>query len=555
MTVFCVIHRTNYNGSGFLQIRHEVIICRCCHQNIAFLEFAFHFIPYFDDSCCTADFLCANANAFAQYIANDINTQGICGTADAYGHTQCHNDGIAVFHQTALLSHFHSGVKYLTFGDGRFMQYRTAAPYQVHLTPYLIAHGTCRNRAYRSVFGNHSCSKTRFCDGGNAGCFQFCCCGTCCKADSICDIGQTCFQTLCQVFAIIDAAFCFFSDSCHGCHCFTGVFAHGCFTRKHDGIRAVKDGVCNVICFRTGRSRAFYHAFQHLCCCDDRFAASVCQCNQRFLYQRHFFRRDFHTQIPSGYHDTIGNFQNFFDVVYTFLIFNLGNNLDIFAAVFFQHFPNLHNVRSGTDERCRYIIKIIFDTEFQVRNIFFCQRRQIYLHAGQVYAFTGAYVAASHNFTVHFGTNDAFYPQFNETIVNKHTRAFLQVFRQVCISYGNTFLCAGYIFCCQGEFIPLFQTNFIVFKGFDTNFRTLCIQNQWNGCIQFFSCLFQFFDNFSMSFISTVGEVHSCCIQTVADQLFHDLYIICCRTQGTNDFRSAHGIPPLIFIPIRLPGS
>ena len=435
------------------------------------------------------------------------------------------------------------------------MQYGTAAPYQVHLTPYLIAHSTCRNGAYRSVFGDHSCGKTGFCDSGNAGCFQFCRCGACRKADGICDIGQTCFQTLCQVFAVVDAAFCFFSDSCHGCHCFTGVFAHSCFTGKHDGIGAVKDGVCYVICFRTSGSGAFYHAFQHLCCCNDRFAASVCQCNQGFLYQRHFFGRDFYTQIPSGYHDTVGNFQNFFDVVYTFLIFDFGDDLDVFATVFFQHFPDLHNVRSGTDERCSHIVKIIFDTEFQVGNIFFCQRRQIYLHAGQVYAFTGADVTAGHNFTVYFGTSDAFYPQFNQTVVNEHTGTSLQIFRQVCISYRNTFLCTGYIFCCQGEFIPLFQTDFIVFKGFDTNFRALCIQNQWNGRVQFFSCLFQFFDNFSMSFISTVGEVHSCRIQTIADQLFHDLYIICCRAQGTNDFRSAHGIPPLNYITIKLPES
>ena len=58
---------------------------------------------------------------------------------------------------------------------------------------------------------------------------------------------------------------------------------------------------------------------------------------------RNIFHRNLDTQITTGDHDTVDNFQDFIDVIDAFLVFNLGNDAHIGAEAL-QKAPDLHGI-------------------------------------------------------------------------------------------------------------------------------------------------------------------------------------------------------------------
>ena len=51
-------------------------------------------------------------------------------------------------------------------------------------------------------------------------------------------------------------------------------------------------------------------------------AAFVCQANDAFLNQGHFFKGDFNAQIAAGHHNSVGNGHNGFNIIERFVPFD-----------------------------------------------------------------------------------------------------------------------------------------------------------------------------------------------------------------------------------------
>ena len=65
-------------------------------------------------------------------------------------------------------------------------------------------------------------------------------------------------------------------------------------------------------------------------------AAPTTLSNQMLLNCRKLFVCNFNTHVTTANHNAFTSFANFFNIIYTCLIFNLCNEVDIFTVIFFQ---------------------------------------------------------------------------------------------------------------------------------------------------------------------------------------------------------------------------
>ena len=166
-----------------------------------------------------------------------------------------------------------------------------------------------------------------------------------------------------------------FSLCCNLGHCLHGfhrILAISCFTAQHQGVRTVIDCIGNIRYFSTGRTRIVDHCVQHLGSNDHRFSGQDTFLDQLTLDTRNTFLRHFDTQVTAGNHHTVCHFQDFIDVVHTFLVFNLGNDLDV-AAILIQDLTDVKHVLTVTDERVCNEVNILFDGIKNVVAVFFSQ--------------------------------------------------------------------------------------------------------------------------------------------------------------------------------------
>ncbi len=69
-----------------------------------------------------------------------------------------------------------------------------------------------------------------------------------------------------------------------------------------------------------------------------------------FWGEDNFFYRDFYTQVATRNHDAVRGFEDFVEVVEAFLVFDFGDDVDVFAAVRFQVLTDFDNVRTLTNK-------------------------------------------------------------------------------------------------------------------------------------------------------------------------------------------------------------
>ena len=89
---------------------------------------------------------------------------------------------------------------------------------------------------------------------------------------------------------------------------------------------------------------------QHLGRNDYRLLDFYTFTDQNALNTRDFLGCYFDAQISTGNHDTIGSFQDFINIIYSFLVFYLGNDLDR-TIVFVQNMLDVQYVLFAPDKR------------------------------------------------------------------------------------------------------------------------------------------------------------------------------------------------------------
>ena len=184
---------------------------------------------------------------------------------------------------------------------------------------------------------------------------------------------------------VVDGTFGFDAGLGHDLNGGGRVFSVGGFSGKHNGIGSVKNGVGDIGTLSTGRARVSNHGFEHLGGSDNRLSDDVSLSDHHLLGKEDLLRRNFHTKITTGNHDTISDSQDIVVVFKTFLVLDLADNLDS-LVLRSEDFTDLEDITGLTDERSSNEINLVGDTPLDnIGNILFGQGRKVDNNSGQVH--------------------------------------------------------------------------------------------------------------------------------------------------------------------------
>ena len=263
---------------------------------------------------------------------------------------------------------------------------------------------------------------------------------------------------------------------CHGLYRLYRIFSGSGLSGKHDRTGSIINCICNIRCFRSGRTRIFHHGIQHLCCCDNNFSCIVHLFNDQFLDGRNFLNWDFYTHISSGNHDAIRDSQNFINVIHTLTILNLSKNLHVIITMFAEKITKLNNIICTTDKGCCHKIKALFHTENKIVTILFTDIRHCKFSIWNVNSLMVGHHTSVFHFTYNIRIRQFFYTHFNQTIIDQNTHPRLYILHQILVSDGCLFFISSNFSCSQCKHISRIQLNLIVFKIPKTNLRSACIE-------------------------------------------------------------------------------
>ena len=286
-----------------------------------------------------------------------------------------------------------------------------------------------------------------------------------------------------KFFVICNIALCTKGNLYHSTKGFYRIFSCCSLTGKHDRACSLINSICHVCCLRTGRSWIFHHGIQHLSCCDYLFACIIDLVNDLFLDNRNIFQRNLHTHISTGDHDSVCHFHNAVDIINALLIFNLGNNINVTAAVFIQNLTDLQHILCCSGKRSCNKVKALFDSKKDILSVFFADKRHVYIYSGKIHAlFIGNHSSVYYH-TVDFCSLDLFNLQADQTIVDQNTVAGLHILIKIFVGNRYLFFCSLDVLCSQNKLLAFCYSNLAFFKFLNPDFRSLCIEQRSNGSV------------------------------------------------------------------------
>jgi len=99
---------------------------------------------------------------------------------------------------------------------------------------------------------------------------------------------------------------------------------------------------------------------------DGRLAEHVGHLDDALLIDRHQLRRNLNAQVASGDHDAVRCFQDGLQIVEAFLVFNLGDDLNLRFALFNQDLADRIDIFRAAHEGCGDEVHIILAAEAQI---------------------------------------------------------------------------------------------------------------------------------------------------------------------------------------------
>ena len=118
-------------------------------------------------------------------------------------------------------------------------------------------------------------------------------------------------------------------DAGHHGDRFARIFAARSFSRKHDRIGAIENGIGNVAGFGARGPRVLDHGFQHLRSGNDGLAPCAGAADYVLLDHGNFFRRHLDAEIPARDHDSVRDFQDFLQMIDGLGLFQFGDDRHI----------------------------------------------------------------------------------------------------------------------------------------------------------------------------------------------------------------------------------
>mmetsp|Transcript_17158 Transcript_17158/g.31017 ORF Transcript_17158/g.31017 Transcript_17158/m.31017 type:complete len:389 (+) Transcript_17158:622-1788(+) len=162
---------------------------------------------------------------------------------------------------------------------------------------------------------------------------------------------------------VITTLFGLTTGSCHDINSLSKVTSVGRLSRQHDGISSIVDGIGDITALCSGWTGTVDHTFQHLRGRNDGLSSNVGSPNHHFLCQKHLGGRDFHSQVTSCHHDSVGHRENGIVILQSLQIFDFGNDLDLAPPIVVQEFAKVQHVLCCPDEGRGNKFHAVLDTK------------------------------------------------------------------------------------------------------------------------------------------------------------------------------------------------
>src|SRR4051812_1509675 len=223
------------------------------------------------------------------------------------------------------------------------------SPVEIHAVDDGLNVSESVNRGLGTVLGNHAGGVAAFREDGDRAHGQVFGSVGDGLADGFSDGESAALAAAAHLSHVRDIAFGLDDNAGHDFDGLTREFSAGSFARQHERVGAIEDGVGYVAGLGARGARVLDHGFEHLCGGDDRLAPGCRPSDHILLNDRNFFGRHLDAKISTGDHDTVRDFEDFFQVINRLRLFQLGDDRDI-ALVRGDDTFDLRNVGGGADE-------------------------------------------------------------------------------------------------------------------------------------------------------------------------------------------------------------
>ena len=163
-----------------------------------------------------------------------------------------------------------------------------------------------------------------------------------------------------------------------------GIFARSGFARKHNGVGPFEDGVGDVGDFGASGERVGDHALEHMGGDDDGFHRGDALLDDSPLNNGEFLVGAFDAEIAASDHDGIGGGDDAEDIFDGELVFDLGDDFHLGAAVLVEEIAEGDDILRITDKGERDPIDPCFQADEEIGRIFFGDGGEVDADAGKI---------------------------------------------------------------------------------------------------------------------------------------------------------------------------
>ena len=329
-------------------------------------------------------------------------------------------------------------------------------------------------------------------------------------------------------------------DVHHGLQGLHGVLAGGGLTGEHHAAGAIEHGVGHVRHLSTGGTGIADHGVQHLGGGDHVLALGDSSLDHALLDDGHVLSGDLHAQVATGHHQAIGNLEDLLQIVHALLVFDLGDDADVLAAVGVQNGTDLLHVGGLTHKGGGNEVEVVLHGELQIALVLLGQSGQGDVGVGDVDGLVVGQGAASDHvaddvLTLDFGDLDV-----HQAVVNEQVGAHGHLVVQVGVGHGHDGVVAVHLAGGQGEGIAIGQLDLAVGKRTNANLRALGVQNGGHGAAQTIPDVLHTGENSQVGLVGAVREVEAGGVHAGEDELLNHLLAVGSRAQGTNNLCLSH---------------
>ena len=249
----------------------------------------------------------------------------------------------------------------------------------------------------------------------------------------------------------------------------------------------------------------------------------------------------FDAEIAASDHDSVGSFENFFEMVDGLRLFEFGDDGQV-AVVGGDDLFDHADVGGGADERKRDGVDAVGEAEFQVFAIFFGEGGNRQGDARKIDAFVLAEQAAVDNVAEHVFAADGAHTHFDQAVTEEDASAGREFAGQVGERGADARGCAQCLLRRNShDRAGLQHHGLVAIERSGADFRALQVLENADGAAFALGGAAQALDVAGVVFVSAVREVEASDVHAAAEQVAHDGLGAAGGADGADDFRAAGG--------------